>query len=69
MLSWESIAGAVEYYIEATLDDMEVWSCVYQGPNTSSPFNRPTGTYRVKGKTKDTTHWGPNSKPKIIDVP
>jgi len=70
LLSWNPVIGALEYYIEASLESLELWTRVYdQGNNTSAQFNRPPGTYKVKGKTKDNSGWGNTGSPKIIIVP
>jgi hypothetical protein len=68
ILSWESIPGALEYMIEFSLIQNENWISIYFGPLTSCPFGRPSGTYKVRGRTKDNDDWSGPGKPKIIVV-
>jgi hypothetical protein len=69
MLSWETIPDAVEYWIEYAIDLTEDWFDQYKGPLTSCPFGHPSGSYKVRGRTKSEDDWSRPGKPKVIVVP
>ena len=69
VLSWDEVDGAVEYEIIYKSISGQHWEVAYQGSNKSCPFDKPYGTYKVKGKSKSTEGgWGDYSPEETVEV-
>ena len=70
-LSWTGVPGVDEYQIEfQTSAPHSPWIVCYNGGNaTSCTFNQPVGTYKVKGKSKESGGgWGVYGTPETVIV-
>ncbi len=54
-LAWDGVEGAVEYEIQDQIDGSVDWNETYLGPNTQCLFDRTSGTYNIKGRTKESS--------------
>ena len=68
ILTWDAVTGAEEYSIEYSQDPENDFVNLYMGANNYCPFQVPSGTYYLSGKTKSEGGWGKPGTTEMIVV-